>query len=278
MDFSRLLDQETLTTLITTWGLKLLAALAVLILGWLATRALVGGLRKALQRSRMEPVLVDFLGSLAKALLLTTVIIIALTQMGVQMTAALAVLGAMGLAVGLALQGSLSNFAAGVMIIGFRPLRQGDFVECAGVNGTVEQVGIFYTQLRTPDNQQVTVSNAQVLSDPITNYTAWGTRRFNEIVGISYDDDIGEARRVIGEVLERESRLLDDPPPQILMWSLGESSVDLAVRCWTKTDIFWDVRSDLLHAIKTELEAAGITIPFPQREVHHRGGDTRTAA
>lgn len=278
MDFSRLLNQETLATLITQWGLKLLAALAVLILGWLATRALVGGLRKALQRSRMEPVLVDFLGSLAKALLLTTVIIIALTQMGVQMTAALAVLGAMGLAVGLALQGSLSNFAAGVMIIGFRPLRQGDFAECAGVNGTVEHVGIFYTQLRTPDNQQVTVSNSQVLSDPITNYSAWDRRRFNEIVGISYGDDVEEARRVIGEVLLRESRLLEDPPPQILMWSLGESSVDLAVRCWTRTDIFWDVRSDLLHAIKTELEAAGITIPFPQREVHHRGSDTRTAA
>lgn len=278
MDFSRLLNQETLTTAITTWGLKLLAALAVLILGWLATRALVGGLRKALQRSRMEPVLVDFLGTLAKALLLTTVIIIALTQMGVQMTAALAVLGAMGLAVGLALQGSLSNFAAGVMIIGFRPLRQGHFVECAGVNGTVERVGIFYTQLRTPDNQQVTVSNSQVLNDPITNYSAWDRRRFNEIVGISYDDDVEEARRVIGEVLRRESRLLEDPPPQILMWSLGESSVDLAVRCWTKTDVFWDVRSDLLHAIKTGLEAAGITIPFPQREVHHRGGDTLTAA
>lgn len=278
MDFSRLLNQEALTTLITTWGLKLLAALAVLVLGWLATRALVGGLRKALQRSRIEPVLVDFLGSIAKTLLLTTVIIIALTQMGVQMTAALAVLGAMGLAVGLALQGSLSNFAAGVMIIGFRPLRQGNFVECAGVNGTVEQVGIFYTQLRTPDNQQVTVSNSQVLSDPITNYSTWDRRRFNEIVGISYDDDVREARRVIGEVLDKESRLLDDPPPQILVWGLGESSVDLAVRCWTKTDIFWDVRSDLLHAIKTELEAAGITIPFPQREVHHRGGDTRTAA
>lgn len=278
MDFSRLLDQDALTTLITTWGLKLLAALAVLVLGWLATRALVGGLRKALQRSRMEPVLVDFLGSIAKTLLLTTVIIIALTQMGVQMTAALAVLGAMGLAVGLALQGSLSNFAAGVMIIGFRPLRQGNFVECAGVNGTVEQVGIFYTQLRTPDNQQVTVSNSQVLSEPITNYSTWDRRRFNEIVGISYDDDVREARRVIGEVLDKESRLLDDPPPQILMWGLGESSVDLAVRCWTQTDIFWDVRSDLLHAIKTELEAAGITIPFPQREVHHRGGDTRTAA
>lgn len=278
MDFSRLLNQETLTALITQWGLKLLAAIVVLALGWVATRALVGGLRKALQRSHLEPVLVDFLGALAKGLLLTTVIIIALTQMGVQMTAALAVLGAMGLAVGLALQGSLSNFAAGVMIIGFRPLRQGDFVECAGVNGTVERVGIFYTQLRTPDNQQVTVSNSQVLSEPITNYSAWGTRRFNEIVGISYDDDIREARRILGEVLDEESRLLDDPPPQILVWGLGESSVDLAVRCWTRTDVFWDVRSDLLHAIKTELEAAGITIPFPQRDVHHHGGGTEVAA
>lgn len=262
------LDQEKLSAVLTAWGLKVLAALGVFIVGLIVARLVTRGLKRALERARLDSTLVNFLGNIAYALLLVIVIIAALSQMGVQMTSALAVLGAMGLAVGLALQGSLSNFAAGVMIIGFRPLRAGDFVECAGVSGTVDNVGIFNTRLITVDNQVITVSNSQVLGDKIINYTARNTRRFNEIIGISYDDDIRKARDVIQSVLDRDDRLLDDPPKQILVWGLGDSSVDLAVRAWTRTDIFWDVRSDLIENIKTELEAAGITIPFPQRDVH----------
>lgn len=262
------LDQDQLYALLTEGSLQILAAIVVFLLGLLAARLVTGGLRRALNRARLDTTLVTFLCNIAYALLLIVVIIAALSQMGVQTTSALALLGAMGLAVGLALQGSLGNFAAGVMIIGFRPLRVGDFVECAGVSGTVEHVGIFYTRLRTVDNQAITVSNSQVLGDKIVNYTAHDTRRFNEIVGISYVDDIDKAKAAIRSVLEKEDRLLDDPPPHILVWGLGDSSVNLAVRCWTHTNIFWDVRSDLLQNIKTGLEAAGVTIPFPQRDVH----------
>lgn len=268
MNFPEWLDQERVAALLTDWGFKVLAALGVFVIGLLIARLVTRGLKRALERARLDSTLVTFLGNIAYALLLVIVIIAALSQMGVQMTSALAVLGAMGLAVGLALQGSLSNFAAGVMIIGFRPLRAGDFVEAAGVAGTVDIVGIFNTRLITTDNQEITVSNSQILGDKIINYTARDTRRFNEIVGISYDDDIRKAKEVIQSVLDREDRLLDDPPTQILVWNLGDSSVDLAVRAWTNTDIFWDVRSDLIESIKTELEAAGITIPFPQRDVH----------
>lgn len=268
MSFPDWLDQEKVSALLTAWGLKVLAALGVFIVGLIVAGLVTRGLKRALERSKLDATLVSFLGNIAYTFLLLIVIIAALSQMGVQMTSALAILGAMGLAVGLALQGSLSNFAAGVMIIGFRPLRAGDFVECAGVSGTVDSVGIFNTRLITVDNQVITVSNSQVLGDKIINYTARDTRRFNETIGISYDDDIRKAKDVIMSVLERDDRLLDEPPKQILLMGLGDSSVNLAVRAWTKTDIFWDVRSDLLENIKTELEAAGITIPFPQRDVH----------
>lgn len=273
MSFPDWLDQEQVTTLLTAWGFKVLAALGVFLVGLIVARLVTGGLRRVLQRSHLDATLISFLGNIAYGLLLVIVIIAALSQLGVQMTAALAVLGAMGLAVGLALQGSLSNFAAGVMIIGFRPFRAGDFVECAGVSGTVDNVGIFNTRLITVDNQEITLSNSQVLGDKIINYTARATRRFNEIFSISYDDDIRKAKEVIQSVLDSEERLLPDPPTQILVWNLGDSSVDLAVRAWTKTDGFWDVRSDLIEKIKSELEAAGITIPFPQRVVHHQYSD-----
>lgn len=273
------LDQEKLSALLTAWGLKVLGAIAVFVIGLLVARLVTGGLKRALRRSKLDDTLVSFLGNIAYALLLVIVIIAALSQMGVQMTSALAVLGAMGLAVGLALQGSLSNFAAGVMIIGFRPLRAGDFVECAGVSGTVENVGIFNTRLSTTDNQVITVSNSQVLGDKIVNYTARDTRRFNEIIGIGYDDDIRKAKEVIESVIRNDERVLDDPPPQILVWALGDSSINLAVRCWTKTDLFWQVRSDLIENIKTELERSGITIPFPQRDVHlHQVSQSQAAA
>lgn len=273
MSFPEWLDQEQVSTLLTAWGFKILAALGVFLAGLIIAKLVTRGLRRALQRSHLDVTLVSFLGNITYGLLLVIVIVAALSQLGVQMTSALAVLGAMGLAVGLALQGSLSNFAAGVMIIGFRPFRAGDFVECAGVAGTVDNVGIFNTRLITVDNQEITLSNSQVLGDKIINYTARSTRRFNEIFNISYDDDIRKARAVIQSVLDKEERLHAEPPTQILVWNLGDSSVDLAVRAWTNTDIFWDVRSDLIENIKTDLEAAGITIPFPQRVVHHQYSD-----
>jgi small conductance mechanosensitive channel len=273
VSFPDWLDQEQVTAILTTWGFKVLAALGVFVVGFIIARLVKRGLRRALERAHLDPTLVSFLGNILYGLLLLIVIIAALSQLGVQMTSALAVLGAMGLAIGLALQGSLSNFAAGVMIIGFRPFRAGDFAECAGVMGTVDNVGIFNTRLITVDNQEITVSNSQVLGDKIINYTARTTRRFNEIFSISYDDDIRKAKEVIQSVLDREDRLHADPPTQVLVWKLGESSVDMAVRAWTNTDGFWEVRSDLIETIKTELEAAGITIPFPQRVVHHQYPD-----
>lgn len=268
MESPEWLNQEQLVTLATVWGLKVLAALAVLAIGWMIAAFVSRAMARSFARSKLDAILTTFLTKIVYATLLTIVIIAALSQLGVQMTSALAILGAAGLAIALSLQGSLSNFASGTMLVSARPMRVGDFVECAGVSGVVDHIGIFYTQLHTVDNQVITIANSLVLDQPLINYSSQDKRRFNETIGISYNDDIEKAKTVIRRVLENESRLLADPPPQILVVGLGASSVDLAVRCWLDTGEFWDVRSDLLQNLKTGLEAAGISIPFPQQDVH----------
>lgn len=266
-----LLDGEQLETVylaIAAFGLKLLAALVIFVVGrWLA-KWVSRMIRRGMDRSQTDPALAGFVSTLAYGGLLVLVVIAAVGQLGVQTTSFIAVLGAAGLAVGLALQGSLSNFAAGVLLIVFRPFRAGDYIEAAGTAGSVEEIHLFTTTLRTPDNRTVIVPNAQITDGTITNYSARETRRLDLQFGVSYADDLDRVKRVIGEVLAAEPRLEQEPEPTIGLLSLGDSSVNFAVRPWVKTADYWAVFFDLQEAMKKRFDAEGISIPFPQRDVH----------
>ena len=210
----------------------------------------------------------NFLANIIYAVLLTAVIIAALQSVGLPVTSLVAVLGAAGLAVGLALKDSLGNFAAGVMLVMFRPFTKGDFVEVAGTSGKVDEVRIFSTILTTPDNKQVTIPNGQVAGDTITNYSALDQRRVDLVFGVGYDDDLKVARGVLERICRDHPKVLDDPATAIFVANLGDSSVDFNVRPWCRTEDYWDVYGDLLETGKVELEAAGCSIPYPQRDVH----------
>lgn len=250
------------------WGWKILAALLILVIGRWIARAVRGIVRKSMQSRGIDPMLANFLASILYTILLVAVIIAAVGQLGIQTTPLVAVLGAAGLAVGLALQNSLGNFASGVMLVLFRPFSKGDFVEAGGTSGTVLEVGIFNTVLNTPDNRRIIVPNGQITGDTITNYSAYDTRRIDLIIGVGYGDDLKLARDTIERTVTAHEKVLDDPAPVILLMDLGDSSVNFAVRPWVKADDYWVVRSELLESIKVDLEAAGCELPFPQRDVH----------
>jgi small conductance mechanosensitive channel len=221
-----------------------------------------------MQRADMDETLVTFLSNLVYAILLAAVILAALDKLGVPVTSLLAILGAAGLAIGLALKDSLGNFAAGVMLVFFRPFKKGDFVEVAGVAGTVDEVRIFSTVLTTPDNKQIIIPNGQVGADSIINYSAKEERRVDMVFGVSYDDDLKVARKVLTELCANHPLVLEDPATKIFVTNLGESSVDFAVRPWAKTADYWTVYGDLLEQGKLALEEAGCSIPYPQSDLH----------
>lgn len=254
--------------LITSWGLKVVGAIVLLIVGLLAARGIRGGLRRTLRRRQVDETLVPFLSGLVYYLILAFVIVSVLGLFGVQTGSIIAVLGAAAFAVGLALQGTLSNFAAGVMLLVFRPFKVGDYVDVSGTAGSVEAVGIFTTTLNTPDNVKIIVPNSSVFGQTIKNYAANDTRRNDMVVGISYDDDIGRALDVLHRVVSADERVLKDPEPTIAVSELGDSSVNIVVRPWCQRQDYWALRFDLTRKMKEELEAAGCTIPFPQRDVH----------
>jgi small conductance mechanosensitive channel len=212
--------------------------------------------------------LARFLGNILYAVLLVAVIIAAVDQLGVNTTSLLAVFGAAGLAVGLALQNSLSNFSAGVMLIIFRPFKVGDFIEAAGVTGVVEEVQIFNTLLKTPDNREIIVPNGQIYSGTITNFSARDTRRIDLVFGIGYDDDIKKAKQLIEQIMTADDRILKEPAAAVALGELADSSVNINVRPWVKSENYWPVRADLLENVKAAFDANGISIPFPQRDVH----------
>lgn len=270
-DIQTLLDPEVLLPMLLPWSLKLAAAVVIFIVGrWLA-RLVTTAIRRLMTKTGVDVSLTGFLSNVAYAVLLALVIIAALDTLGFQTTSLLAVFGAAGLAVGLALQGSLSNFAAGVMLMIFKPFKSGDFIETAGVSGTIEHVRIFNTIMRTGDNREITIPNKRILDDNIVNYSARNQRRIDLVIGISYDDDIGKAKSVIDKVLVEEKRVLSDPAPVIMVLELADSSVNIAVRPWVATPDYWPTRGDLMHRIKTGLEGAGLSIPYPQRDVHLTG-------
>lgn len=267
-DFDLDVVLRTITDLVATWGLKVLGALVLLIVGRTVARWARRQVRRALERSRMDETLVPFVASLTYYLLLAFVVIAVLGMVGIQTASIIAVLGAAGLAVGLALQGTLANFAAGVMLLVFRPFGKGDVVDVGGVKAKVDAVGIFMTTLTSFDNVAVTLPNSKVWGEKIENYSANDTRRNDMVIGISYDDDIGTAMDVVRRVVSADDRVLADPAPTIAVGELGDSSVNILVRPWCNRDDYWALRWDLTRRLKEELEAAGCSIPYPQRDVH----------
>lgn len=260
--------QQYVNEYIIPWGINIVLALAIFIIGKWLTKIIVNSVKKLMTKSNLDSVLVNFIGSILNAALMVIVIIASLDQLGVDTNSILAIFAAAGLAVGLALKDSLSNFAAGVMIVLFKPFKNGDFVDAAGVVGIVETIGIFNTIMKTVDNREITVPNSQIYGGVITNFSARSTRRVDLVIGIGYEDNIKAARDLLEKIISNDSRVLKDPEPVIMVSELGASSVDLAVRPWVNSADYWEVRSDLLEAIKTEFDAAGISIPYPQTDVH----------
>ncbi len=258
----------SITDVVSTWGMKVLGALAVLIIGWIVARAVRRSVRKALSRSKLDATLVPFMSGMVYYALLVFVIVAVLSLFGIQTTSFIAVLGAAGLAVGLALQGTLGNFAAGVMLLVFRPFKVGDFIEAGGATGTVQEIAVFSTTINTGDNVRIVVPNSSVYGSMVKNFSANDTRRNDLLIGIDYSDDIGKAVETVQKVLSADSRVLQDPAPLVAVGELGDSSVNLVVRPWCKKEDYWALRFDLTRAIKEQLEAAGCSIPFPQSDVH----------
>ena len=260
--------ETILNTYIIPWGTKIVLALLVFIIGRMIAKLLIKGLKKIMTKANVDKMLVSFLGNIAYAALLAVVVLAALEQLGVNTTSALAILGAAGLAVGLALKDSLSSFAAGVMLIIFRPFKLGDFVQAGGEAGVVEEIRIFHTVLKTGDNREITMPNAQIYSGTIINFSARDKRRIDLVIGIGYDDDIKKARDLLKQVLEADSTVLKDPAPVVMLLELGASSVDFAVRPWVNSADYWGTRAALLEAIKAAFDREGISIPYPQQDIH----------
>jgi len=243
-------------------------ALVIFFVGRIIARLISNGIRKVMRAQEVDKILESFVGNLTYWALLAFVIIAAISQVGIQTTSLIAVMGAAGLAVGLALQGSLANFAAGVLIVMFRPYRVGDFVEAAGIAGVVVQVQILTTVLKTGDNKQIVVPNGQIMGSIITNYSANDTRRVDMVVGVSYDDDIDKVRTTIKDIIEADERILKDPECLIAVAELADSSVNFNVRPWVNTSDYWGVKFDFTEAVKKRFDKEGISFPFPQQDVH----------
>ncbi len=253
---------------IMTYGLNAIAAVLIFFVGkWLAGHA-ANLLEILMHKAKVDRILSSFAKNMTYMMLLAFVAIAALSKLGVQTTSLVALVGAAGLAVGLALQGSLANFAAGVILIIFKPFSVGDFVEAGGSAGTVEEVQIFNTILTAPDNRRIVVPNSKVTGDSITNFTGIGKRRIDLVFGISYGDDMKKAKETLLALVNSDPRVLKDPLPVVAVAELGDSSVNLVCRPWVKPADYWDVRFSMIEQGKTKLEAAGITIPFPQRDVY----------
>ena len=268
------IDMEKIMEWATAIGLKIIAALIILIVGYWISRIVKKILTKILRKRNIEGVIVSFVSSLAYIALMTFVIIAAISELGIQTVSFVAVLGAVGLAIGLALQGSLSNFASGFLLIIFRPFKEGDYIEAAGTAGTVEEIRIFTTSLATPDNKKVIIPNSKLTDDNIINYTAKKTRRFQLIVGVSYSADLDKTRSALQSVIDRNDQILKDPPSMIAVKELAESSVNFVVRVWAKSEDYGDIYFGLAEAVKKQLDSEGISIPFPQRDLHiyeHKG-------
>lgn len=247
---------------------NVLVAVAIYVIGKWISGHIVRLIDKGMELRKMDPVLRGFLSAILGTVFTFVIVLIAVEQLGINTTSLLALLGAAGLAVGLALKDSLSNFAAGVMLILFKPFKIGDFVEAGGISGIVEKIEVFNTIFRSGDNKEIIVPNAQIYGNTITNYSAKPTRRIDMIIGISYDDDMRKARDLIIETINADERVLKDPEPVVAVHELADSSVNFVVRPWVATGDYWPTRWALTQAIKENFDANNITIPYPQRDVY----------
>ncbi|MDX1796660.1 MAG: mechanosensitive ion channel [Hydrogenovibrio sp.] len=250
------------------WSINILLALLIFLLGRLAIKLILKLVKKLMNKASMDAMLSDFILSIANGLMLLFVIIAALAQLGVDTTSLVALIGAAGLAIGLSLQKSLQNFAAGVMLIIFKPFKVGDVIEAGGVLGTVESVGIFSTTFRTGDNKEIIVPNGGIYSGSITNFSARDTRRVDMVFGIGYDDDLRQAKTILEKLISEDPRVLADPTPTIAVSELGDSSINIIVRPWVNAGDYWKLLWDMNEKVKLAFDEAGISIPYPQMDVH----------
>lgn len=260
--------QQLIETYVLPWAINIVMALAIFIIGKFIIGVLVRLAKKLMLKANVDNILVNFIGSIINTVLLLFVVIAALDQLGVDTTSMIALIGAAGLAIGLALQGTLQNLASGVMLIIFRPFGDGDFVEAAGVSGVVEQIGIFSITMRTGDNREIIIPNGEVYGGTITNFSKRPTRRVDMVFGIGYNDDIKKAKDILNRILEEDSRILKDPAPLVAVGELADSSVNFNVRPWCATGDYWAVYFDTLEKVKLTFDAEGISIPYPQMDIH----------
>ena len=270
-------DVDSIGELVIAYGLKALIAVAILFVGKFVVRKLTDLAALAMRKSKLDETLISFSEDVLFALGIVFVVIAALNQLGIDTTSLAAILAAAGLAIGLSLQGSLSNLAAGIMIILFRPFKVGDYIEAGGTEGDVEDISIFTTIFITKDNKKVIVPNNEITSGIITNYSAKRKRRIDLVIGVGYDDDLAKTKKVLTKVVSAHKDVLKTPELQVAVAELGDSSVNLVVRPWVKTNDYWDVRFDLTEQIKVALDKEGISIPYPQRDLHIVSGNAPVA-
>lgn len=254
--------------LLIQYGVNIISAILILFIGNIVVKMIAGSVAKLLKKKEMDKAVVDFIHGLVRYTLFIVVLIAALGRIGVQTASVVAIIGAAGLAVGLALQGSLSNFAAGVLIVAFRPFKSGDYVEVAGTAGSVDSIQIFQTILKTPDNKMVVLPNSAIIGGAITNYSRHDTRRVDLVIGVSYKADLNKTKQVLRDIVERDTRVLKEPGVTVEVSQLADSSINFVVRPWVKSSDYWPVYWELLHKIKEGLDENGIEIPFPQMDVH----------
>lgn len=250
------------------WGLNIALAIAIIFAGKYLANLVSKGLKKILKKGKMDDMLIRFITSIVRILILLFSVVAALNRLGLDTTSLIALLGAAGLAVGLALQGSLQNFAAGVLLLVFRPFKTGDYVSVSGVEGVITDIMIFSTRLLTPDNREITVPNGSIYGTTIINFSNQENRRIDLTIGIGYDDDIKKARDIMAKLINNHDKVLKDPAPQIAVGELGDSSVNFYVRPWVKSGDYWGVRFDLIEQIKLAFDAEGVGIPYPQMDIH----------
>lgn len=260
--------ENLVNTYVIPWGINIVMAILIYIVGKIVVGILMSLFGKLMSKLKYDDMLVDFLKSILNAILMLFVIVAALDRLGVDTTSLVAILGAAGLAIGLSLQGSLQNFAAGVMLLVFKPFKSGDFVEAGGTMGSVKSIGIFTTELTTPDNKQIIVPNGAIYSGNITNFSAKDTRRVDMVFGIGYDDDLLKAKQLLETMIKEDERILAEPAAQVAVSELGDSSVNFVVRPWVKSGDYWGVMFDFTEAVKLRFDQEGISIPFPQMDVH----------
>jgi len=260
--------QQIIETYVLPWGINIVMALAIFIVGKYIVGILVNVAKKLMTKAKVDKILVNFIASIIKTVLLLFIVIAALDQLGVNTTSMIALIGAAGLAIGLSLQGTLQNLASGVMLIIFRPFTDGDFIEAAGVSGVVEEIGIFSITMRTGDNREIIIPNGAVYGGTITNNSRRDTRRVDMVFGIGYDDDLLKAKEIINRILSEDERVLADPAPTVAVGELADSSVNFNVRPWCKTSDYWGVYGDVHEKIKLTFDAEGISIPYPQMDIH----------